>query len=74
MENNQVNNMEVNCYSHGKMNFIAGICRKLNVSSVFQQSLAKSNGRKPDIPYGTMAELMIVNLCDSHRPLYLMQE
>lgn len=56
------------------MNFIAGTCRKLNVSSIFDQSLTKSNGRKPDIPYGTMAELMIVNLCDSHRPLYLMQE
>lgn len=66
--------MDIQSYYHGKMNFIAGICRKLNVSTIFEHNLTKSNGRKPDIPYGTMAELMITNLCDSHRPLYLMQE
>jgi transposase len=66
--------MDVHSYYHGKMNFIACICKKLSVSAIFEDNLTKSNRRKPDIPYGTMAELMITNLCDSHRPLYLMQE
>ena len=64
----------VRTYFHGKMNFVAGICEKLKVSEIIENSLSKSNGRKPDIPYGTLAEMMIVNLCDSHKPLYLIQE
>ncbi len=59
---------------HGKMNFVAGICEKLKVSEIIENSLSKRNGRKPDIPHGTLAEMMIVNLCDSHKPLYLIQE
>lgn len=64
----------VRTYFHGKMNFVAGICEKLKVSEIIDNSLSKSNGRKPDIPYGVLAEMMIVNLCDSHKPLYLIQE
>ncbi|AZV57649.1 DUF4277 domain-containing protein [Clostridium sp. AWRP] len=64
----------VRAYFHGKMNFAAGICKKLKVSEIIEKSLSKSNGRKPDISYGTLAEMMIVNLCDSHKPLYLIQE
>ncbi len=64
----------VRTYFHGKMNFVAGICEKLKVSEIIEKSLSKSNGRKPDISYGTLAEMMIVNLCDSHKPLYLIQE
>ena len=64
----------VRTYFHGKMNFVAGICEKLKVSEIIENSLSKSNGRQPDIPYGVLAEMMIVNLCDSHKPLYLIQE
>lgn len=64
----------IQSFYHGKMNFMAGICRKLNVSSIMESALSKSNGRRPDISYGTVAEMMIVNLCDSYKPLYRMQD
>ncbi|MBP2021824.1 transposase [Clostridium punense] len=61
-------------YYYSKMNFIAGICNKLGVTSTMNHYLTSSNGRKPDISYGTLAEMMIVNLCDSYKPLYIMNE
>lgn len=65
---------KIKTYCHGRMNFTAGVCRKLNVSEIFNEALSKDNGRRPCISYGTIAEMMIVNLCDSHKPLYLMKE
>jgi len=41
---------------------------------VFNLNLEKSLGRKTNIPYGIMAEMMIVNVCDNHHPLYLLNE
>lgn len=67
-----LNNMEM--YYHGKMNFIVGICEQLKLPEVFNLDLEKSLGRKTDIPYGVMAEMMIVNICDNHHPLYLLNE
>lgn len=52
---------------------MAGVCKKLNISSIIESALSKSNGRKPDISYGTVAEMMIVNLCDAYKPLYRMK-
>lgn len=66
--------VEIQSYDHGKATLIAGVCKKLNVPGIFDQYLSKSNGRKPDISYGIMAQMMIANLCHSRRPLYLMQE
>lgn len=65
---------KVRTYCHGRINFIAGVCENLKVSKVFNEALSKGNGRRPCISYGTMAEMMIVNLYDSHKPLYLMKE
>lgn len=65
-------NMEM--YYHGKMNFIVGLCEQLRLPKVFNLNLEKSLGRKTDIPYGIMAEMMIVNICDDHHPLYLLNE
>lgn len=66
--------IEIKSYDHGKATLIAGVCKKLNVPAIFGHYLSRSNGRKPDIPYGTMAQMMIANLCHARRPLYLMQE
>jgi len=67
-------NIEMEAYSHGKATLVAGMCKKLNVLNIFDQYLTKQNGRKPDISYGTIAQMMLANLCHSRRPLYLMDE
>ncbi len=67
-----INNIEM--YSHGKMNFMVGLCEKLGLPEIFNSNLEKHLGRKSDIPYGIMAEMMIVNICDDHHPLLRMQE
>lgn len=67
-------NIEIQSYDHGKATLISGVCRKLNVPDIFDQYLSKSNGRRPDIAYGIMAQMLIANLCHARRPLYLMQE
>lgn len=61
-------------YSHGKMNFMVGLCEKLGLPEVFNSNLEKDLGRKSDIPYGILAEMMLVNNCDNHRPLMRLQE
>lgn len=68
----EINNIEI--YSHGKMNFMVGLCEKLGLPEVFNSNLEKHLGRKPDIPYGIMAEMMLVNICDDHHPLLRLQE
>ena len=57
-------------YLHGNKNFVAGMCRKLGVTSLINEALTKDNGRQADIPYGTQAEILLVNICDDHVPLY----
>jgi len=61
-------------YSHGKMNFMVGLCEQLNLPELFNLNLQKNSGRNTDIPYGVMAEMMIVNICDDHSPLYRLNE
>ena len=61
-------------HNHGRMNFLAGFCKKLRISEIMDNYLGETNGRKPDISYGTLASMMLINICDEHSPLYLMQE
>jgi transposase len=74
MSNILHDSVEIVPYTHGKASLIAGICKRLDVSTTVNRYLSKSSGRKPDISYGVMAEMMIANLCDSHKPLYLLDE
>ncbi|WP_425449085.1 IS1634 family transposase [Dethiothermospora halolimnae] len=56
------------------MNFMAGMCRKINIDKIFNESLQSQNGRRPDISYGTQALMTIVNIVDDKVPLYRMKE
>jgi transposase len=56
------------------MNFLAEFCKKLGISEIMDKNLGQTNGRKPDISYGTIANMMLVNMCDERSPLYLIQE
>jgi transposase len=72
IKNLSLDSMEMYC--HGKMNFVVGLCEQLGLPEVFNTNLEKSIGRKTDIPYGIMAEMMLVNICDDHHPLYRLDE
>lgn len=74
MDINGVDINSVEMFSHGKMNFMVGLCEKLMLPEVFNTNLEKHLGRKPDIAYGIMAEMMLVNICDDHHPLLRLQE
>jgi len=72
-----INGLDINSvemYSHGKMNFMVGLCEKLSLPEIFNANLEKPLGRKTDIPYGIMAEMLLVNICDDHHPLLRLQE
>lgn len=71
---NTVDIDNVEMYSHGKINFMVGICEKVGLPEVFNTNLEKHLGRKTDISHGTMAEMMLVNICDYHHPLLRLQE
>ena len=59
---------------NGNINFIVGVCRKMGFGEIINNSLEKCEGRTPYIPYGIVAEIMIVNLCDDHKPLSRLKE
>ena len=74
MDMNDMLSLDIETYYDSKMNFMVGLCEQLKLGEVFNLNLEKSLGRKTDIPYGIMAEMMIVNICDDHHPLYLLNE
>ena len=74
MDINNISLDSVEMYCHGKMNFVVGLCEKLGLPEVFNINLEKNVGRKTDIPYGIVAEMMLVNICDDHHPLYRLNE
>lgn len=74
MDINDLLSINMEMYYDGKMNFVVGLCEQLRLPEVFNLNLEKSLGRKTNIPYGIMAEMMIVNICDDHHPLYLLNE
>ncbi|MDN5298786.1 MAG: hypothetical protein PWP51_1339 [Clostridiales bacterium] len=57
-----------------KAGLIAGLCQQIQLSAVFDALLAQHTGRPPEIPYGSMAQLMLINLADDHHPLWRMKE
>lgn len=64
----------VETYSVGKEGFIVALCEALGVSRLIDQSLTSPTGRPPEIPYGILAMMMMVNMCDDHHPMYLLDE
>lgn len=53
----------------GKATFVASMVKESGLTDLLNNELGSSLGRKPEIPYGILIEMMIVNLCDDHKPL-----
>lgn len=68
--------IETRTFWNGKPAFIAGVLEALNIPGIINAAAQahKTAGRNPDIPYGTIAKLMLINICDHHAPLYRLNE
>jgi len=53
----------------GKATFVATMVKESGLTDLLNKEMGSELGRKPEIPYGTLIEMMIVNLCDDHKPL-----
>lgn len=65
---------QIKSYSNGKAGLITGLCEQIGVNDVFDQCLTQPAGRPPEISYGTIAQMMLVNLSDDHHPLSRMHD
>lgn len=65
---------QITSYYDGKAGLIAGLCQQINLDKVFDQHLEKNTGRPPEIPYGSLVQLMLINIADDHHPLSRLDE
>lgn len=68
--------LDVTTFFNGRPAFIAGVLDAMHIPQAFDQAHAEHRevGRVPDIAYGVLAKLLLVNICDQHHPLYRMAE
>lgn len=64
----------VETYTVGKEGFIVALCEALGIPQLIDEALYSPTGRPPEIPYGVLSMMMMVNMCDDHHPLYLLDE
>lgn len=65
---------KITTHNEGRPSFIIGLLDQINFSAIFDENLTSDSGRSPDISYGTIGKMMIVNMCDDHHPLSRMNE
>lgn len=58
----------------GKAGLIAGLAQQIGVDRIFNEALEKHTGRPSEVPYGTLAQMMLVNIADEHHPLSRLDE
>jgi transposase len=68
--------LDVRTFFNAKPAFIAGVLDAMQVPEFFDQAIGatKQTGRPLKISDGTIAKLMLINICDNHHPLYRLQE
>ncbi|GAU75766.1 IS1634 family transposase [Fusibacter sp. 3D3] len=64
----------VETYSCGKEGFIVALCEAIGIPRLIDSALESPAGRPPEISYGVLAMMMMVNMCDDHHPLYRLNE
>ncbi len=64
----------VETYTCGKEGMIVGMCENIGIPDILNKELTSELGRTPDIPYGVLGVMMIVNMIDRHHPLIGMKE
>ena len=64
----------VKSYTDGKAMFLIGLFEQMGLGNILDTAMTSEVGRKPDIPYSVLGQMMLVNLCDDHHPLSRMGE
>lgn len=59
----------IRSFADGKAGFMVGLFEQMRLPQVFDKHLTQDGGRPPEIPYGILAEMMLVNMTDEHHPL-----
>ncbi|MZQ99261.1 MAG: DUF4277 domain-containing protein [Acidaminobacter sp.] len=60
---------QIKSNSNGKAGLITGRFEQTGVNDVFNQLLTQPAGWPPEIPYGTLVKMILVNIADDHHPL-----
>jgi len=65
---------QIKSFYDGKAGLIAGLSQQVNLPSIIDKHLTKDIGRVPDIPYSSLAQMMLMNIADDHQPLSRLNE
>ena len=69
-----VNPNIVETYTVGKEGFIVALCEALGIPEFINSALTSDTGRPPEVSYGVLAMMMMVNMCHDHRPMYKLED
>lgn len=64
----------IDAHSPGKAGLIVGLSEEMGLVELFNKKLSSDRGRPEDIPNGVMAQMMMVNMCDDHHPLWRLDD
>ncbi len=64
----------IDAHSPGKAGLIVGLSEEMGLVELFNEKLSSNKGRPEDIPNGVMAQMMMVNMCDDHHPLWRLDD
>ncbi len=65
---------QIKSFYDGKAGLIAGLCQQIGLDRIFNTHLEQHMGRPVEIPYGIMAQMMLINMADDHHPLSRMED
>lgn len=65
---------QIKSHFDGKAGLIAGLCQEVNLHTIIDEHLSKKAGRPTDYPYGSLAQMMLINIADDHHPLSRLDE
>ena len=65
---------QITPYRDGKAGFIAGLSQQIGLDATFNNALEQHTGRPTEIPYGSLAQMMLINMADDHHPLSRLDE
>lgn len=65
---------QIKSFYDGKAGLIAGLCQQIGLDTIFNNHLEQHQGRPVEIPYGIMAQMMLINMADDHHPLSRMDD
>jgi transposase len=65
---------QVKSFYDGKAGLITGLSQQVGLDTIFNTHLEQHLGRPVDVPYGVLAQLMLINIADDHHPLSRMDD